>query len=77
MADDERGVTLALLDAKLDTVIEKLAKICEDQDEQEERLRRVEQDQARMQERIGLVAGALAVLQFIGSAIAAWVGAMR
>jgi len=75
MADE--GVTLALLNAKLDTVIEKVTGLCEDQDQQEERIRALEQDSARFKERLGLVTGALAVLQFIGSAIAAWIGASK
>ena len=75
MADD--GVTLALLNAKLDTVIEKVTGLRADQDDTDKRLRCVERDQARLQERVGLVAGALGILQLIMSAIAAAIGASK
>jgi predicted nuclease with TOPRIM domain len=77
MADGDRGVTLALLSEKLDTLLQKVTDLCDDLEKQEERLRKVENEQARMQERIGLVAGALGILQLIGSAIAAAIGSMR
>ncbi len=75
--EGSRTITLALIDAKLDTVLERLAEFRQEQNEQEERIRSLEQDNARNKERLGLVAGALAVLQIVGSGIAALVGANK
>lgn len=72
-----RGVTLALISAKLDTVLEKLVEFRREQNEQEERIRSLEQDNARNKERLGLVTGALMVLQVIGSGLAALIGANK
>ena len=68
--EKRRGVTLALIDAKLDTVIEKVAEVRENQKEYERRIEALEQDNARSKERLGLVG----LLTLISSAIAAWIG---
>ena len=68
--EKRRGVTLALIDAKLDTVIEKVAEVRENQKEHEKRIEALEQDNARSKERLGLVG----LLTLISSAIAAWIG---
>ena len=79
MADDERprGVTLALISAKLDTVLEKLAEFKVEMDEHQERIRELETDAARLKERVGLFAVALVATQLVGSSLAAYIGAMR
>jgi len=86
MADDDgvrnvhdrpRGVTLALISAKLDTVLEKLAEFKVELNEHQDRIRKLETDSATLKERVGIVAAALAVGQLIGSSIAAYIGAMR
>jgi hypothetical protein len=70
VANGERSVTLALIDAKLDTVIEKVAEVRECQKEHEHRIEALERDNARAKERLGLVG----LLTLISSAIAAWIG---
>jgi hypothetical protein len=67
---DRRSVTLALIDAKIDVVIEKVAEVRECQKEHEKRIEALEQDNARAKERLGLVG----LLTLISSAIAAWIG---
>lgn len=79
MVDNPRpdGVTAALLNAKVDTIIEMLAEYRAEQAEHSDRIRELETDSARLRERVGLFAVALAVGQLIGSALAAYIGAMR
>jgi len=69
-SDDERprGVTLALISAKLDTVLEKLAEFRVEQAEHDDRIRELETDSARLKERLGLLAGVLIVVQLLVSA---------
>ena len=69
-------VSLEVLDAKLDAVLMRVGDVCDRQDDQEKRLRKVENETTRHGERLSLVAGGLAVLQLIGSAIAAVVGVL-
>lgn len=65
-----RSVTNALINAKLDTIIDELAEIKDELRGQEGRIRELEQCQARNNERLGLVG----VLNFIAAAVAAWIG---
>jgi len=65
---------LAVLNTKLDTVLERLSELCERQEQYEERLRSVELDSARHTERLSLIAAGLAALQLIGSALAVAIG---
>lgn len=71
------GITLALISAKLDVVLEKLAEFKIEIDDHQERIRELETDAARLKERVGLFAVALGVGQLAGSALAAYIGAMR
>ena len=71
--DRPRSITLALIDAKLDTVIEKVAEVRACQKEQEKRIEALEQDNARTKERLGLVGA----LNLIVAAVGAWIGSRR
>ena len=68
--DDERprGVTLALISAKLDVVLEKLAEFKVELSEHQDRIRKLEVDGAKMKERLRLLAGMLIVVQLLVSA---------
>lgn len=67
MADSPRlsGVTLALISAKLDTVLEKLAEFKVELNEHQDRIRKLETDSARLKERLGLLAGVLIAVQLL------------
>ena len=73
MADGDRSVTNALLDAKLDTIIDEVREVKAEVRGHEERIRDVEQCQARHNERLGLVG----LLNLIVAGIAAWIGSRR
>ncbi len=79
MTDDERphGVTLALILAQIEVVLEKLAEFKVGLSEHQDRIRKLETDSARMKERVGLFAVALAVGQLIGSGIAVYIASLR
>lgn len=66
---------LAVLDTKLDAVLQRLGEMCERQEDYEQRLRQVELESARHTERLSLIAAGLATLQLIGSGVAVAVGA--
>ena len=70
MTDDERphGVTLALILAQIEVVLEKLAEFKVELSEHQDRIRVLETDSARMKERLGLLAGVLIVVQLLVSA---------
>jgi len=73
----DQGVTLALIDAKLDTVIEKLADMRRDVDNHATRIRELERSDTRQNERLGMLAAVLGIFQLISSTIAAWIGVNR
>lgn len=58
-------------------MIERLGEFQANQDEQELRIRLLEQNGARLKERVGLLGGALAVLQVILAAVAAAIGVRK
>lgn len=70
---DERSITNALINSKLDTVLDELREIKADVHGHEERIRTVEQCQARNGERLGLVG----VLNLIVAGLAAYLGSSR
>ena len=70
---DRRSVTLALIDAKLDTVLEKLAEFRHCQQEHEKRIEALELASARHNERLGIVG----TLNLAAAGIAAWIGARK
>jgi len=72
-AGNPRSITLALIDAKLDTVLEKLAEFRRCQDEHERRIEALEIATARHNERLGLVG----LLNLMAAAIAGWVGTRK
>ena len=75
MADQQqRSVTLALIDAKLDDVIKILRERKLEQDDLEERVRANEQQIARLCERLGLLAGVLGGASVLFSIAAAILG---
>lgn len=68
-----RSITLALIDAKLDTVLEKLAEFRASQQEHEKRIEALELASARHSERLGIVG----TLNLAAAGIAAWIGARK
>jgi len=73
---ERRSVTLALIDAKLDDVINILAEYKVEQGDLEKRVRTNEQQIARLCERLGLIAGVLGVASLLFSIAAAVLGTM-
>lgn len=74
MDDDNGKVTLALIGAKLDTLLERIERLCETMEDHDQRIRSLEQSSVRQEERLSLFAGGLAFLQLVSSSIAAWIG---
>lgn len=69
MGDERpRSVTLALILAQIEVVLEKLAEFKVELSEHQDRIRALEVDSAKMKERLGLLAGVLIVVQLLVSA---------
>jgi len=71
-----RSVTLALIDAKLDDVIQILGELKGEQRDLEERVRANEQQIARLCERLSMIAAVLAGASLLLSIAAAVLGAL-
>jgi len=71
--DRPRSVTSALINAKLDTIIDELREIKDMLKDHETRIRALEQSNARHNERLGLVGA----LNLIVAAVGAWIGSRR
>ena len=76
VANGERSVTLALIDAKLDDAIGILSELKAEQNKLEDRVRANEQQIARLCERLGLIAGVLAAASLLFSIAAGVLGAI-
>ena len=76
MANGERSVTLALIDAKLDDAIGILSELKAEQGELEKRVRVNEQQIVRLCERLSLIAGILAAASLLLSIAAGVLGAI-
>jgi Mg2+ and Co2+ transporter CorA len=76
VADGERSVTLALIDAKLDDAISILSELKAEQNKLEDRVRENEKEIARLCERLGLIAGVLAAASLLLSLAAGILGAI-
>ena len=76
MANGERSVTLALIDAKLDDAIGILSELKAEQGELEKRVRVNEQQIVRLCERWSVIAGRLAAASLLLSIAAGVLGAI-